>query len=236
MQGMVERKNVVLKPEMIPVSMWGVSAYRLLRQRAPWTKRIRPDALAQANNCCSFSGASGGRLVCHDKWKFDDRRAVATLIGFEIHCGDCDAATHPGLSMSIYPRDYTEKLILAQLSKVNGCTKREARGILADAAELWRERSKKTWKVKVASALVKKYPELSALPTFNPLPIAFVIGKCLRGIEHDEAHLRELRRRTGIRHKGCAEPTWVMVWCRNSGIRRTVCRVASSAFPRVSIG
>ncbi len=77
--------------------------------------------------------------------------------------------------MSIYPREYTQKLILAQLSKVNGCTKREARGILADAAEEWRERSKKTWKVKVAAPLVKQYPELAALPKFNPLSMTFIV-------------------------------------------------------------
>ncbi len=147
----------------------------MLGQRAVWKKQIRADALAKTNNCCSICGQSAKRLVCHDKWKYDDKRAVATLIGFEIHCGDCDAATHPGLALSIYPREKTEKIILAQLCKVNGCTKREAKELIAKAAQIWDGRNKKDWKLQVEPALVRQYPELAALPKFTPPPMTFVI-------------------------------------------------------------
>lgn len=172
---MTTSKKVVLMPELVPAALWGRSAYRMLGQRAVWKKQIRADALAKTNNCCSICGASAKRLVCHDEWQYDDNRGLATLVGFEIHCGECDTATYPGLALSIYPREETEKIILAQLCKVNDCTKREAKGLIKKATEVWIERNKKDWKLKVAPALIKKYPELAALPKFTPQSMTFVI-------------------------------------------------------------
>ena len=34
---------------------------------------------------CQFCNADA-RLECHDKWEYDDKECVATLVGFEIRC------------------------------------------------------------------------------------------------------------------------------------------------------
>jgi hypothetical protein len=58
--------------------------------------------------------------------------------------------------------------ILVHLGRVNGCNSREVIAILREATELWEKRSKKKWKVAVAPALLKKYPELEELSAFRP--------------------------------------------------------------------
>jgi len=45
--------------------------------------------------------------------------------------------------------------------------------ILKEAMDVWIERSKKDWRVNVASNLVEMYPELAALPGFVPPAIAY---------------------------------------------------------------
>ncbi len=162
------KKTPLLAPELVPVPLWGRSAYRMLGSRGIWKKKIRPDALAHANNRCSLCGSNGDRLICHDKWQYDDSRAIATLIGFEIHCANCDAVTHAGNAYRLGPQDEIMGLILSHLSTVNQCSVEEAVKLLSSALSRWEQRSKKNWTVKVDAVLVKKYPELAGLPDFVP--------------------------------------------------------------------
>jgi hypothetical protein len=157
-------------PELVPGPLWGRSAYRMLGSKVVWKKQIRGDALSEASNRCSICGSEGQRLVCHDKWKYDDKQATATLIGFQINCGDCDAVTHIGMSVQISQREEVMLSAVAHLCTVNQCTPEVAVNILTDALAQWEKRNKKKWRVRVAPALVKKYPELAALPKFVPPP------------------------------------------------------------------
>jgi len=161
-------KTMPLIPELIPAPLWGRSAFRMLGRRVTWEKKIRPDALNQANNSCSLCGSSEGRLICHDKWQYDDKNAIATLVGFEIHCAACDAVTHVGRSMQTGPAKEVLLAVLNQLCRVNQCVPKVAEGILAAALEQWGKRNKKNWTIRVAAPLINQYPELAGLPEFVP--------------------------------------------------------------------
>jgi hypothetical protein len=162
-----------LIPELIPQPLQGRSAYRMFGQRAIWTKQIRPDALAQANYSCELCGAKEEKLICHDKWQYNDENATATLVRFEIHCPRCDAVTHFGHAVNHRGGDREAVLleVLTHLCKVNQCSGNAAKSLLVNALEKWSIRNKKQWEIIVATSLLTRYPELAKLPTFNPPPI-----------------------------------------------------------------
>ena len=167
---MSRRKPYRLAPELVPSDLWGRSAYRMLGGRAAWTKKIRPNALAKAGNSCEICSSKGGRLICHDKWRYDDKKATATLIGFEIHCGNCDSVTHFGRMFKVGGVSGEVFLSLfIHLCNVNGCKTRAALDILKEAHDLWEKRDKSKWKIIVVPDLLKLYPELEPLPRFKPL-------------------------------------------------------------------
>lgn len=164
------KKTFALAPELVPAPLWGRSAYRMLGTRAIWKKKIRPDALAAASKRCCLCGTADDRLICHDKWQYDDEKAIATLAGFEIHCGMCDTVTHLGRAMQgDNPREVF-LAALAHLCAVNQCPPEAAQELLADALAVWERRNKKRWTIKVAAPLIRLYPELAALPEFVPPP------------------------------------------------------------------
>jgi hypothetical protein len=120
-------------------------ARRRLRTQATDASPVKPD---------------GPQLACHDKWKYDDKTRVATLIGFEIRCLLCHNATHIGRAIELG----FEQDAIRQLCKVNRCTEREVREMIVAAMSQWEKRSEKKWTVVVAPALLKRYPRLQEVP------------------------------------------------------------------------
>ena len=170
------KKRYRLVPELVPLPLWGISAYRALGRSTPW-KVIRLDTLEAASHKCQFCGSDEPRLACHDKWQYDDKKRAARLIGFEIRCPLCHLATHMGRAAALgYAEEATQ-----QLRKVNGCTNRDVDLMLAAAMSLWARRSEKKWIVTVAPALLKRYPRLQALPLY-----AKKLVKDSRGIQNKE--------------------------------------------------
>ena len=155
-----------LIPELIPNDLWGRSASQMLGRRIVWTKKIRPEAIAKADNRCQICGEKAERLICHDKWNYDGKKLIATLVCFEIHCSDCDLVTHFGRAMSYGDQNVVYEGAIVQLCKVNKCRPPTSHKILEEAIEIWMERSKKKWSVKVAPELLETYPELEGLPTY----------------------------------------------------------------------
>ena len=133
-----------LQPELVPKPLWGYSAYRLLG-RSAW-KAIRQDVLNAAKNSCEPCGVTPSPLdrdplTCHERWHYDDKKRVATLIGFEIHCSACDSATHMGRAV----RHGAGDLALKQLCKVNGISVSGANDLFEGAMARWKTRSGKKW-------------------------------------------------------------------------------------------
>jgi hypothetical protein len=155
----MKTKTYRLLPELIPEPLWGVSAYRVFGKTKPW-KEIRQETLENAGNRCESCEADGPQLACHDKWKYDDKTRVATLIGFEIRCILCHSATHIGRAIELG----FEQDAIRQLCKVNRCTEREVEEMIVAAMSQWEERSEKKWTIVIAPALLKRYPRLQEVP------------------------------------------------------------------------
>jgi hypothetical protein len=166
---MERRKTAMLMPELVPGPLWGRSAHKMLGSKAVWKKQIRGDTLAEANNRCSICKSSEGRMTCHEKWGYDDKRCVATLLGFEIHCSNCDLVVHAGRAFKL---GYGE-IVVSHLCALNHWDIKRAVAVLKRAMDVWMRRSEEEWGIMVASSLVERYPELAALPRFVPSPIAY---------------------------------------------------------------
>jgi hypothetical protein len=166
---MASREKALLMPELVPGPLWGRSAHKMLGNKAVWKKQIRGDTLADANDCCSVCKSSEGRMTCHEKWGYDDKRCVATLLGFEIHCSNCDLVVHAGRSFKL---GYGE-VVISHLCALNNWDIKHAVAVLNHAMAVWMKRRKREWRIKVASSLMERYPELAALPRFVPSPIAY---------------------------------------------------------------
>jgi hypothetical protein len=165
------KKKLLLLPELVPGPLWGRSAHKMLGNRAIWKKQIRGDALTRASNRCSFCKSDEGRLICHDKWQYNDKQSIATLIGFEIHCSACDSVTHVGrafMGASNEEREEVLRFVILHLAQVNKCKPEMAQKILMAAMDQWIKRSNMKWTIEVAATLVEQYPELVALPEFVP--------------------------------------------------------------------
>ena len=167
---MPKRSLHKLIPELIPSDLWGRSAYKMLGAKPAWRKKIRPDAVKRADGKCEICGVKAKRLICHDKWSYNDNTATASLVGFEVHCGDCDLVTHFKRAMMVMDKEEVLRSVLFQLCKVNACQEVDAAKIITDADALWSKRNRKKWSLRIAPALVKIYPELKELPNFNPVP------------------------------------------------------------------
>jgi len=161
-------KTYRLVPEMVPSDLWGRSAYQMLKGRVAWTKRIRPDTLALCKQRCKVCAAEAERMLCHEKWVYDDKEAFALLSGFEMHCPSCDLVTHIGRMAKVYGPETVLASAVEHLCKVNKCDEEEAGEITADALKTWEMRNRKTWKIRVAPELLQRYPELERLPKFKP--------------------------------------------------------------------
>src|SRR5262249_5898098 len=90
----LRRKSIHLVPELVPKPLFGISLYRLL-PRAKW-ELIRNQELTISKNRCAICLDVGPGLICHEQWFYDDGKSIAMLIGFEIHCQECDLVTHMG--------------------------------------------------------------------------------------------------------------------------------------------
>jgi len=166
---MRRNNSAPLIPELVPGPLWGRSAHKMLGSKAVWKKHIRGDTLADSNNCCSVCKSSGGRMTCHERWGYDDKRSIATLVSFEIHCSNCDLVAHAGRAFKL---GYGE-IVISHLCAMNRWDIEHAAAIVRKAMNVWIERSKKNWRIEVASNLIESYPELAALPGFVPPPILY---------------------------------------------------------------
>lgn len=166
---MERRKTAQLMPELVPGPLWGRSAYKMLGSKAIWKKQIRSDALVEADNRCSICRSGQGRMTCHEKWGYDDKQCVATLLGFEIHCSNCDLVAHAGRAFKL---GYGE-VVISHLCAMNHWGIKHALTVLKHAMDVWMMRSEEEWRIKVASYLLERYPDLAALPRFVPPPTAY---------------------------------------------------------------
>lgn len=152
-------RSIPLGPELVPKPLWGISLYRLL-PRKEW-ELIRGRELALAGNRCAVCSAPGPGLTCHEQWLYDDSRLLAVLVGFEIHCQDCDLVTHMGRAL----RKGLRRRAVSQFCKVNCATASQAMAAFEHAMTIWRARNEKKWTVGLDNSVIARYPALEGLLT-----------------------------------------------------------------------
>lgn len=162
------RRAIKLRPELVPQPLWGVTACRLLRARAPW-KAIRNATLKAAGDRCSICGHTSPPLFCHEQWRHNDKNGVVTLVGFQIVCQGCNRAVHIGLAGA---RGELAEAI-GQLRRVNRMAEQEANRMVDRATATWERRSSKHWRVFVAPRLLKTFPQLRVLEGVDTRSVAW---------------------------------------------------------------
>jgi hypothetical protein len=127
-------------------------------------KKIRTAALEDAERRCVRCRQRGKILFCHEKWRFDLRRGTVKLFGFEMACERCNSVFHAGQAMLA---GY-ENEVIQHLCRINQCDEMNALNILSKAFQKWDVRNEVNWKIEVSQALLKRYPELAATPSYKP--------------------------------------------------------------------
>jgi hypothetical protein len=61
-----------------------------------------------------------------------------------------------------------ESEVIQHLCRINKCDEMNALNILSKAFQKWDVRNEVNWKIEVSHALLKRYPELAALPSYKP--------------------------------------------------------------------
>jgi hypothetical protein len=152
------QNDLKLVPNLVPTPLWHISAYHILR-KAEWDT-IRRDSLTAADNQCSICRSGGPGLICHEKWEYDERQAIATLTGFVIVCRACNNVIHFGRAKVVgYANDARQ-----HMCRVNGISETDANKAIHAAWDAWQRRSEiLEWTVRVDAVLLERYPALTKL-------------------------------------------------------------------------
>ncbi|MDP9442095.1 MAG: hypothetical protein M3P34_07965 [Actinomycetota bacterium] len=144
---------IVLRPELVPSPLWGISLHRLLPDKT-W-RRLRKEIVAEHDDTCDYCGAVWEtRMVCHEEWHYDDELAVATLTGFAVSCQLCNFALHIGRAQQF---DRSDEAI-EQMMNLNAMSREEVRRLIAEAVLEHKARSTKRWSIRIADDVVGRFP------------------------------------------------------------------------------
>ncbi len=152
------------KHELVPANLSHWSAYHLFKNRSLWRKRIRFDTLQQHEGRCADCRQDLERFQCNEIWEYRDTERLAVLVGFESLCDSCHWSAHIGLSREMdepYPGLFDRAFL--QYCANNGFTAAQAEQEIVLSIVRRNQRSDIPWKVVVAPALLKAYPELKEL-------------------------------------------------------------------------
>lgn len=134
-----------LRFELVPDSCW-YSNLRSLLPRAQWDF-IRQKTLARAGGKCEICGAPSKRLEAHEKWSYDEKKAVQKLENVVAVCPACHAVIHIGRTQL----KGDERAAEEHFMKVNNCSYAEYRKALGEAVEIHRRRNAvPEWKLDIS--------------------------------------------------------------------------------------
>ena len=122
--------------ELVPDSCW-YSNLRSILTKQQWyaiSKKVR----AAAGGRCQICGAPSARLEAHERWEYDEERAVQRLSAIVAVCPACHAVIHIGRTQLKGDVRAAEDHFM----QVNGCNYAEYRRALGEANEAHRRRNK----------------------------------------------------------------------------------------------
>lgn len=130
--------------DLVPSSCWFTNVRSCVDTR-DWD-RLRHMVYTRAGNRCEACGTGPDRansryLEAHERWQYDDVRAVQTLRRLVCLCTPCHEATHYGLA-TIRGRDQQAS---AHLRTVTGLSAVALDQHVSGAYQAWQERSRRNW-------------------------------------------------------------------------------------------
>lgn len=135
-----------LEPELIPSRCWGADLSRVLSQRL-W-KQVRAPVVERAAGRCEICGAPVKRLICHERWEYDDTAGIAHLRELIALCFKCSGVIHWGNSQAMANAGKINMAgIWWQFMRVSGIGREAAQDHLDHAFALWRQRSQQSWTI-----------------------------------------------------------------------------------------
>lgn len=131
--------------ELVPRTAWYTNV-RSNVTKSEWDI-IRKKCYRLAEYKCEICGGKGDKhpVECHEIWSYDDQGHVQQLTGLIALCPNCHKAKHVGLAQI----NGEEDIVINQLIKVNGCSKKEAINQIEEAFKLWRVRSQYEWQLDI---------------------------------------------------------------------------------------
>jgi hypothetical protein len=164
----LKRRDVPLRPELVPRPLWGRSVYAALRaqgRRREW-ESIRHSVFETWEGRCSVCLAElpPGK-VCHEEWAYDYSARAATLVGFRPLCPMCNFAVHLGRTITVIAegRPAIFEQVIEHICTVNSMTREQVGDLAFDAMLEWTLAPKGKWKVRIAPELSELYPALKNL-------------------------------------------------------------------------
>lgn len=86
------KKKYKLEFELVPEACWYANLRSILKPK-DWDK-VRYDAYARANGKCMICGKATRRLEAHEKWSYDEKRALQRLEDVVALCRECHEVKH----------------------------------------------------------------------------------------------------------------------------------------------
>ena len=135
------REKKVLLPELVPETAW----HNNLRSElsvARWDE-IRRFVYRAAGYRCEICGGKGEKhpVECHEVWEY--RKKVQRLVGLVALCPACHECKHIGLA----EMNGRMEAVMVHMEVVNGQSRAEVLDIIAEAFDVWEERSEVEWKL-----------------------------------------------------------------------------------------
>ncbi|MBQ8685038.1 MAG: hypothetical protein IJ514_02560 [Clostridia bacterium] len=129
-------KHYKLRFELVPEACW-YSNLRSVLKPEDWDT-IRKDAYARAGWKCCVCGKRNTRLEAHEKWSYDEKRALQKLEDVVALCRACHEVVH--ISRTQLTGRGAEAM--EHFMKVNDCSQSDFHAALAQTNEEYLRRNK----------------------------------------------------------------------------------------------
>ncbi|MBR4943618.1 MAG: HNH endonuclease [Clostridia bacterium] len=130
------KKEYKLTFELVPEECWYCNLRSILKAK-DWDT-VRRDAYARANGRCMICGRPAKRLEAHEKWSYDEERAVQKLEDVVALCHNCHEVKHISRTQLIGRGAEA----MEHFMKVNKCSQMEYHSALGEANEEYFRRNR----------------------------------------------------------------------------------------------
>ena len=164
----MKTKKIKLSVELVPKSCWGINVRSTVNPKE-WDI-IRFMSYAKAENKCEICQQNGldqgfpHRLECHEIWQYNNNEKVQKLIGLISLCPLCHLVKHIGRAFAMGK----QPLVFKHLENVNGWEHKQVVEHVAESYELYKKRSKSTWKLDLSLLREEPYNLIFKTPKKKP--------------------------------------------------------------------